>query len=243
MLVLNRPSVIAVLWMTLCAAVVLSAPGLADAARLNNEDAKRIDLATGKQLNAAIEALNARRYDEANAILSKMNMGKLSSYEQSRVYQIFAAVAGAKNDYGGVRKSMQSAIASGGLDQEEQQLARYQIAQACMVQEFWQGAVDGFNEWLANATDPSPITYHRLALAYYEMGKLDDGLMAAAKSVDLSKEPKESWLLLLLAMRLEKGQYAEAKFLLEQLMVVGRINQSVYREALSSVQRKLGSDE
>ena len=46
-------------------------------------------------------------------------MEKLSPYEQSRVYQIKASIAGAQNDYDGVRKNMQGAIASGGLNDEE----------------------------------------------------------------------------------------------------------------------------
>ena len=124
--------------------IVLAALGLATlsdpvyAAEEGKREAPPIDVSTGKRLNEAIEALNAQKYADAKAILSKMNMEKLSPYEKSRVYQIQASIAGAQNDYDGVRKNMQSAITSGGLNDEEMQEARYQIAQMFIAEEKWQ---------------------------------------------------------------------------------------------------------
>ncbi len=201
-------------------------------------EAPPIDVSTGKKLNEAIEALNAQKYADAKAILEHMNMEKLSPYEQSRVYQIKASIAGAQNDYDGVRKNMQSAIASGGLNDEEQQEARYQIAQMFIAQEKWQEGINALNEWFATAQNPNSTAYYLLAVAYYQLKKPDQALAPAQKAVDLSETPRESWVQLLLALRIEKEQYAEAIPLLKQL-VMSDPSKKNYWVQLSAVNRQL----
>ena len=201
-------------------------------------EAPPIDVSTGKKLNEAIEALNAQKYADAKAILEHMNMEKLSPYEQSRVYQIKASIAGAQNDYDGVRKNMQSAIASGGLNDEEQQEARYQIAQMFIAQEKWQEGINALNEWFATAQNPNSTAYYLLAVAYYQLKKPDQALAPAQKAVDLSDTPRESWVQLLLALRIEKEQYQEAIPLLKQLVMADPSKKN-YWVQLSAVNRQL----
>ncbi len=201
-------------------------------------EAPPIDVSTGKKLNEAIEALNAQKYDEAKALLSKMNMEKLSPYEQSRVYQILASVAGAQNDYDGVRKNMQAAIASGGMNDEEQQEARYQIAQMFIAQEKWQDGINALNEWFATAVNPNSTAYYLLAVAYYQLKKPEQALTPAQKAVDLSEAPRESWIQLLLALRIEKEQYQEAIPLLKRLVIADPSKKN-YWVQLSAVNRQL----
>ncbi len=200
--------------------------------------APSIDVSTGKKLNEAIEALNAQKYADAKAVLAKMNMEKLSPYEKSRVYQIYASIAGAQNDYDGVRKNMQAAIATGGLNEEEQQEARYQIAQMFIAQEKWQEGINALNEWFKTAVNPNSTAYYLLAVAYYQLKKLDQALAPAQKAVELSDKPRESWLQLLLALRIEKEQYQQAIPLLKQL-VMADPSKKQYWVQLSAVNRQL----
>jgi tetratricopeptide (TPR) repeat protein len=201
-------------------------------------EAPPIDVSTGKKLNEAIEALNAQKYADAKAILEHMNMEKLSPYEQSRVYQIKASIAGAQNDYDGVRKNMQGAIASGGLNDEEIQEARYQIAQMYIAQEKWQEGINALNEWFQTAQNPNSTAYYLLAVAYYQLKKPDQALAPAQKAVDLSETPRESWVQLLLALRIEKEQYQEAIPLLKQLVIADPSKKN-YWVQLSAVNRQL----
>jgi len=232
-----------VIALTVGAIGVASLP-FADAAEAQKEgasgkrEAPPIDVSTGKRLNEAIEALNAQKYNDANAILSKLNMEKLSPYEQSRVYQIKASIAGAQSDYDGVRKNMQAALQSGGLNDEEMQEARYQIAQMFIAQEKWQEGINALNEWFQTAQNPNSTAYYLLAVAYYQLKKLDQALAPAQKAVDLSDQPRESWLQLLLALRLEKEQYDEAIPLLKRL-VISDPSKKNYWIQLSAVNRQL----
>ena len=239
---MRAPFAIAIL-ATVAATFGLAAlPNAAYAAEKKQEEGKRdapsIDASTGKKLNEAIEALNAQKYDEAKAILSKLNMEKLSPYEQSRVYQILASIAGAKTDYDGVRKNMQAAIATGGLNEEEQQEARYQIAQMYIAQEHWQEGINALNEWFQTAVNPNSTAYYLLAVSYYQLKKLDQALTPAQKAVDLAETPRESWLQLLLALRIEKEQYDEAIPLLKRLIMADPTKKN-YWVQLSAVNRQL----
>ncbi len=197
-----------------------------------------IDVSTGKKLNEAIEALNAQKYPDAKAVLAKLNMDKLSPYEKSRVYQIYASIAGAQNDYDGVRKNMQAAIATGGLNDEEMQEARYQIAQMYIAEEHWQEGINALNEWFKTAENPNSTAYYLLAVAYYQLKKLDQALAPAEKAVSLTDKPRESWLQLLLALRIEKEQYQQAIPLLKQL-VMADPSKKAYWVQLSAVNRQL----
>ncbi len=201
-------------------------------------EAPPIDISTGKRLNESIEALNAQKYAEAKAILQKLNMEKLSPYEQSRVYQIQASIAGAQTDYEGVRKNMQLALQTGGLNDEEAQEARYQIAQMYIAEEQWQQGINALNEWFKTAVNPNSTAYYLLAVAYYQLKKPDQALAPAQKAVDLAEQPRESWLQLLLALRLEKEQYTEALPLLKRLVIADPAKKN-YWVQLSAVNRQL----
>ncbi len=234
---------ITVVSMALGAFGVAGLPNVAFAAEAKKEEegkreAPTIDVSTGKRLNEAIEALNAQKYAEAKAALSKMNMEKLSPYEKSRVYQIYASIDGAQNNYDGVRKNMQLAIASGGLNDEEQQEARYQIAQMFIAEEHWQEGINALNEWFATAVNPNSTAYYLLAVSYYQLKKLDSALVPAQKAVDLSDAPRESWIQLLLALYLEKERYDDAIPLLKRLVIADPSKKN-YWVQLSAVNRQL----
>jgi tetratricopeptide (TPR) repeat protein len=201
-------------------------------------EAPPIDASTGKKLNEAIEALNAQKYADARAILDKMNMEKLSPYEQSRVWQIKASIAGAQSDYEGVRKAMQAALLTGGLSDVEAQEARYQIAQMYIAQEHWQEGINALTEWLQTAENPNSTAYYLLAVAYYQLKKIDQAIPPAQKAVDMADNPRDSWVQLLLALRLEKEQYQEALPLIKRLIIADPSKKN-YWVQLSAVNRQL----
>jgi len=228
----------ALLSLTIIAVGVGVDPAYAAEGKEGKREAPPIDISTGKKLNEAIEALNAQKYAEARAVLDKLNMEKLSPYEQSRVWQIRASIAGAQSDYDGVRKAMQAALATNGLSEEEAQEARYQIAQMYIAQEHWQEGINALNEWLQTAQNPNSTAYYLLAVAYYQLKKPDQALPPAQKAVDMSEAPRDSWVQLLLALRLEKEQYQEALPLIKRLLIADPSKKN-YWVQLSAVNRQL----
>jgi len=206
----------------LSAFVLASLSGSVAAQEQKEDEGKReapvIDPTTGKKLTDAIEALNAGKYADAKALLSKLNLDKLSPYERSRVEQIYASIAQSENDYAGALKHIQAAIASGGLNEQEVSQAKYQVAQIAIAQEKWKEGLDALKDWFATAPAPNSAAYYLMAVAYYQLKDYKNAIPAAEKAIELSDKPQESWLQLLLALRLQNDQYAEALPILKRLL-------------------------
>jgi len=206
----------------LAAFVLVSLSGPVGAEEKKDDESKReapvIDPTTGKKLSDAIEALNAGKYDDAKALLAKLNPEKLSPYELSRVEQIYASIASGQNDFAGALKHIQAALASGGLNEQETSQAKYQVAQIYIAQEKWKEGLDAMKEWFATATNPNGSAYYLMAVAYYQLKDYKNAVPAAEKAIELTEKPQESWLALLLALRLQQDQYAEALPILRRLV-------------------------
>jgi len=227
----------------LAAALLFAIVGVATlpnpaAAAEEKREAPPIDASTGKRLNEAIEALNAEKYVDAAAILGKLNLEKLSPYEQSRVHQIYASIANAQNHYDDARKHLAAAVASGGMNDEEISSANYQIAQLYIVEERWKEGIDALNKWFQTAVNPNSTAYYLLAVAYYQTKNLQAALAPAEKAVELSDTPKEGWIQLLLALRLEREEYKLAIPLLKRLIVLSPQKKNYWIQ-LSAINRQI----
>ena len=226
----------------LAAFVLVSLSGPVGAEEKKDEESKReapvIDATTGKKLSDAIEALNAGKYDDAKALLAKLNPEKLSPYELSRVEQIYASIASGQNDFPGALKHIQAALASGGLNEQETSQAKYQVAQIYIAQEKWKEGLDAMKEWFATATNPNGSAYYLMAVAYYQLKDYKNAVPAAEKAIELTEKPQESWLALLLALRLQQDQYAEALPILRRLVSASPDKKSYWLQ-LSAVNSEL----
>jgi tetratricopeptide (TPR) repeat protein len=177
-----------------------------------------IDVATGKALNTAIEALNMEKYAEAQAAIGTLNLEKLSPYERSKVEQILFNISYAQEKYDEARQHLQSSIDAGGLNEQEVSQARYQFAQLYMQEEKWKEGAAAMEEWFKTAMNPNSAAYYLLAVAYYQMEDHARALPPAQKAIELTEMPQESWLQLLLALYLQKEQFNDAIPLLVRLV-------------------------
>jgi tetratricopeptide (TPR) repeat protein len=184
------------------------------------DSAPTIDAATGKALNAAIEFLNMEKYTEAQAAISELKMDKLSPYERSKVEQIMFSISYAQDKYGEARGHLQKAIDAGGLNEQEVQGMRYQMAQLFMTEEKWKEGAAALEDWFKTAQNPNSAAYYLLAVAYYQMENYAKALPPAQKAVELMDKPQEGWIGMLLALYLQKDQYKEAIPLLQRLIAI-----------------------
>ena len=202
-----------------------------------------VDPATGKRMNEAVEQINAGKYAEAKATLGKLSLDKLSPYEGSRVHQLFAAIEQGQGRYGAARDHLAKAIASEGLNEQEVSAARFQIAQFFMAEDKWKEGAEALKQWFATAQNPNSAAYHLLAVAYYQLGNYGAALEPAQKAIDMSGgRPQESWLQLLLALRLEREEFGQAVPILRHL-VDAAPHKKTYWLQLSAVHAQLGSFE
>lgn len=174
----------------------------------------------GKVLNAAIEALGQKRYDDASAALATIEASHLSPNERSKLEQIRFNVSFEMARYDEARAHLAAAIEAGGLNTQEIAQARYQIAQSYMAEQRWQDGATALEQWFASVENPNSAAYYLLAVAHYQMGDYDGSLAPAQRAVDLTDAPQEPWLALLLAVKLQRHEYQDAVRLLQRLVVL-----------------------
>src|SRR5881394_1997784 len=182
------------------------------------ESAPTIDVATGKVLNTAIEALTAEKYADAQAAIATLKLDKLSPYERGKVEQILFNISYAQEKYGEARQHLQKAIDSGGLNDQEVSQARYQGAQLYMTEEKWKEGAAALEEWFKTAQNPNSAAYYLLAVAYYQLEDFDHALDPAKKAVEHMETPREDWIGLLLALYVQRERYEDAVPLLKQVI-------------------------
>jgi len=164
---------------------------------------------TGKRLLAAQELFQANQFAQAEAELGKLRLRGLNTFERARTHQMYAAIAAAQLKPQKAREHFQQALAEDALPPAEQASVRYQIAQLYLGESKWPEAIENLKQWFAVAEEKPAGGYYLLALAYYQMGEIDQAADPAQQAVDLTQTPQEAWLQLLLAIRLTKASNAE----------------------------------
>jgi tetratricopeptide (TPR) repeat protein len=214
--------------------LVASHPAFAQRAQEEKAPAPTIDAATGKVLNEAIELLNMENYAGAGQKIATLNLEKLSPYERSKVEQILFNISYSQERYDEARGHLQKSIDAGGLNTQEIDQARYQMAQLYLQQEKWKEGAAALEEWFKTAMNPNSAAYYLLAVAYYQQENYAKALPPAQKAVELMDKPNESWLSMLSALYLQREQYKEAVPVLQRL-VAAAPSKKTYWMQLSSI--------
>jgi tetratricopeptide (TPR) repeat protein len=107
-----------------------------------------------------------------------------------------------------------------------------------MASQKWSEGAAALEDWLAKTQDANSAAYYLLAVAYYQLEDYERALSPAQKAVEMTENPQESWLQLILALRLQRNQYAEAVPLLERLITLKPDSKSYWLQ-LSSVYGQL----
>jgi tetratricopeptide (TPR) repeat protein len=219
-----------------------SQEGTSRAGNRNSDDAAPpstdISQVTARILQEAIELLNMENYAGAGEKLATLRLDRLSPYERGTVERILFSIAYNREQYEQARGHLQNAINSGGLNAQQIDEARYQIAQMYMQQENWREGAAALEEWFKTAANPNSAAYYMLAIAYYQMEDLNRALPPAKKAVELMETPNESWLSMLSALYLQREEYREAIPVLQQL-VTAAPGKKTYWMQLSSVHGQL----
>jgi predicted Zn-dependent protease len=193
----------------------------------------------GRRIGEAYEHYQADRFDDAEGALKKLRPESLNELERAKYHQIYALVAYGRKDIDGAREHLRGALAENALEAEEQAQIHYQIAQLYLQEERWQDVVKELEAWFALLEQPPAHGYYMMALAHYQNQDLKAALGPAQKAVDATDQPQESWLQLLLAIRLTNREYKEAEPILRTL-VTRYPDKKVYWMQLSTLYGALG---
>ena len=199
--------------LALLLAVFLAGPVIAQEAKKGADgqrEAPQLGAAVGKQINDAIELLNAKNPGGARAAIGKLKLDNLSPFERSRVEQILASIDNDSENFAGAAKHLTAALEAGGLTGEEALQVKFQIAQLYLAQDKWQEGALALEEWFKVAPSPNASAYYMLAMAYYQQNDHLRALPPAEKAVQASAKPQPSWSQLLLALYLHLEKWDKA---------------------------------
>jgi hypothetical protein len=190
---------------------------------------------TTRFLSKASELLQERQYDESNKVLSRLNPKRLNSYERAMVYKYQAYNAYGKATQAQeadktattdirpaielLRKAIDEKVGEQPiLPKQDVQDMLYQISQMQMGVDDYEGAIATLKTWFAQEEKPGGIAYFTLAVAYYQLKDLDAALVPAKKAIEVAENPQQGWLQLVLAIHLNKEDYASATPVLVELL-------------------------
>ena len=171
----------------------------------------------------------AKQYAEAEAVLNDMldatsKKSKLNRYELANVYNTYAYLRYAVEDYDGALNYYQKVI-----DQRpEIPLALeintlYTVAQLYFLQENWQKGIDTLNTWMSVTDTPSTNAYVLLANGYFQLKDYDKSLSNIQIAIDreeaAGKVPKEQWYNLARFIHFDRDNFREALDILEILVM------------------------
>lgn len=171
----------------------------------------------------------AKDYPAAEEILNEMldatsKKRKLNGYELANVYNTYAFLRYAVEDYNGAlnyyrkvidqRPDIPIALEVGTL---------FTISQLHFLQENWQQGIDTLNQWMAVTEIPNTNAYVLLANGYFQLKDYDKSLENIQTAIDrdeaAGKLPKEQWYNLARFIHFDRENYVEALEILEILIM------------------------
>lgn len=193
-----------------------------------------------KQLSKAEGLIAKQAYPQARQKIQKIlpELDK-NSYEKAITLRSLASVYALENQYQKAAKSLEQAIATKALSEEQNQEALLNLGQLYMATEQYQKAVNKLNPWLKQHPDTKETQVRiLLANAYAQLKQYRKALPYIEYVIKHAKKPKESWLQLNLALHYELENYSAAAAVLRQL-VAQYPDKKDYWQQLASMYQQL----
>ena len=210
--------------------LVSSANAQDDKAKQDKRETRRTPALRNKVYERLAEAqglAEAKDYAGAAAILNDMiaEDGKraLNSYELANVYNLFAFLSYATEDYAQSLRYYEQVIAQPDIPLAMEINTRFTIAQLYFVQEKWQQGIDALLVWFDLSEKPNAGAYVLLAQGYYQVKNFDLALKNVETAIGMheveGKLPKEQWYNLARFLYFDKEDFDSALDVLNTLII------------------------
>lgn len=171
-----------------------------------------------ERLAEAQEAAEAKDLVTAQAVLDDMldsrGRNELNSYELANVYNLYAFIHYAREDFVKARQAYENVVAQPDIPLAMEINTRYTIAQLYFVQEQWQQGVEALLRWFEMTENPSAESYVLLSQGYYQQQDYAKALTNIETAMGMYEEagkvPKEQWFNLARFLYTERGDFDSA---------------------------------
>lgn len=183
-----------------------------------------------EKLNAAQEAADAKRYNEAigmlNELRDKEGRGSLNSYELANLYNMYAFIYFTQEKYEQALDAYRNVVKQPDIPEAMELNTKYTIAQLYFVKEDYRNGVNVLLEWFKAKQemqeDPGAGAYALLAQGYYQLKDLDRALKYIEVAINdyqkRGKVPKEQWWGLQRYLYYEKNDIKRVAAILEETL-------------------------
>jgi len=196
---------------------------------------------TYADVQSAMEMLSKNKTAEAIEKLSKM-ADKGSEYEKALVNYNLGIAYSSKNDYPNAAKSFAKSLSANGLPRTQREQVQYNLGQLYIVVGQYDDGIKTLQDYIANACGPVTAEAHIfLANALSEKKRYQEAAPQIDLALSKTKEPKEQWLQMKLAVNYELKEFKACAEALVQL--ISKLpDKSDYWKQLSSVLYEMKDD-
>ncbi len=230
---------------TAAALIVPDSPAVAQQRKKKEKKEKKKNLVVSpvvfKKLEAIHKLLEEEQIDAAISLLDKLaDRSRLTDHEKAIIWQTYGFAYSTKTNYEKAAESFAKCLEIGALHKNSLITIRFNLGQLYMALEEYDLAVEELLTWEKEVETPGASAYYLIGQAYTQLGQLDKALPYIQKAVDESKEFKESWWQLLLALNVQEKNYKESVEILAVLLK--HAPKKTYFQQLQGVYSELGEE-
>ncbi|MDD3763299.1 MAG: tetratricopeptide repeat protein [Nevskiales bacterium] len=174
---------------------------------------------------------NAEALEKCESLLKRVR----NDYETAVVKQTMAFIYISQNNYKAAIKAFEEALALDALPQQPYEQMLYNVGQLYFQDGQTDMTIKRMERYFSETMSEPPADAHiLLASAYAEKNRFKDSLTQVDKAIAKSKEPKESWLQLKLALHYELKQFPQCADVLLKLISLVPAKEDYWKQ-LSSI--------
>lgn len=175
---------------------------------------------TYRALERVHEQIAENEYKEAEERLGRL-LSRGNDYEKAVVYQTLGFVKIQQNDFKTGLDAFEKALALGGLPPLQAEQLKYNAGQLYIADGNYTKGIRTLEEYMAEACGEIPADAHiQLAAGYAEKKQFRKALQQVDLALSKSKEPKEQWLQLKLALHYELKEFPACADVLVKLIAL-----------------------
>ena len=192
-----------------------------------------------EKLLAAYELLQNDQYDESLALVDALaERRRLKPPEIAQIHRFRGYIFVNKGMSEQAAAEFEKSLAQKALDPEAEQVMIYSLAQIYTQLGQYGEALALMNTWFQAAQNPKPDAYYLKAMILVQQEKFADAVEPAKAALELSPEPRESWVALLVVIYSQLKDYPNVAATLEQLIAISP-GKPQYWVQLAAVQKHL----
>lgn len=174
-----------------------------------------------KKITRAQIMMSKGAYDKAISILNGLVDSNRRPFEFAKAYQTLAYAYAQSEKYPQAREAFEKVLEVDALPYKPTLQSIFALAQLQMMGEKHDAALKSIDDWFFLTTEENPAAYVFKASILHEKGgdkNKDEALKLVLKAIEISKTPKENWLVFAVSLLYTKDRFKEAGEILYRLV-------------------------